>query len=61
MSIRFALSGVANRRLSAARMGTLTARLVRARRRIAAWFIAMTVSFLCFLDHGFQITTLVRS
>jgi hypothetical protein len=48
-------------------MGTLTARMVRARRRIAAWFIAMTVSFLCFSDHGFsdhdagQITTLVRS
>src|SRR6202161_3605059 len=31
MSIRFPLSGVANGRLSAARMGTLTARMVRAR------------------------------
>jgi hypothetical protein len=36
MSIRFALSGVENGRLSTARMGTLTARMIRARRRIAA-------------------------
>src|ERR1700729_687222 len=41
MSIRFALSGVANGRLSAARMGTLTARMIRARRRIAVWLTAM--------------------
>src|SRR5580698_10471779 len=35
MSIRFPLSGVANGRLSTARIGTLTARMIRARRRIA--------------------------
>src|SRR5580698_8375294 len=42
MSIRLALIGVANGRLSTARMGTLTLRMIRARRRIAAWFTAMT-------------------
>jgi hypothetical protein len=46
MSIRFPLSGIANGRLSAARMGTLAARMIRARRRIAAWWTAM-MGFLC--------------
>src|SRR5690348_3321585 len=46
MSIRFPLSGVANGRLSAARIGTLTARMIRARRRIAGWFTAM-IGLLC--------------
>src|SRR6266702_1989796 len=41
MSIRFPLSGVANGRLSAARMGTLTPRMIRARRRMAAWLTVM--------------------
>ena len=46
MSIRFPLSGVANGRLSTARMGTLTARMIRVRRRIAAWLTAM-IGLLC--------------
>src|SRR5262245_18593058 len=41
MSIRLAVGGVANGRLRAARMGTLIARMIRARRRIAAWLTAM--------------------